>query len=153
MAKTKYIKTPEELWQLFERYEKSLGTLLIPQSHVKLGIVHLDIKEPMTFEGFECWLADNDIIQDLGHYAANTDESYDGYRTIITRIRKSIYSHNFNRAAVGLYKENLIARQLGMADKVQESGNKQVTVKIVDESTSSYDPDVTPGAGRDNQKP
>jgi K+-transporting ATPase c subunit len=33
-----------------------------------------------------------------------------------------------------------------MADKVQESGDKQVTVKIVDESTSSYNPDITPSA-------
>ena len=153
MAKTKYIKTPEQLWELFEKYQESLQILKIPQSHVKLGVVYLEVKEPMTFEGFECWLADNDIIQDLSHYSANTDSSYEAYRTIITRIRKNIYSHNFNRAAVGLYKENLIARQLGMADKVQESGDKQITVKIVDESTSSYDPDITPGAGRDNQKP
>ena len=147
MAKTKYIKTPEQLWELFEKYQDSLQILKIPQSHVKLGVVYLEVKEPMTFEGFECWLADNDIIQDLGHYSANTDSSYEAYRTIITRIRKNIYSHNFNRAAVGLYKENLIARQLGMADKVQESGDKQITVKIVDESTSSYDPDITPSAG------
>lgn len=147
MAKTKYIKTPEQLWELFEKYQQSLQILKIPQSHVKLGVVYLEVKEPMTFEGFECWLADNDIIQDLGHYSANTDSSYEAYRTIITRIRKNIYSHNFNRAAVGLYKENLIARQLGMADKVQESGDKQITVKIVDESTSSYDPDITPSAG------
>ena len=146
MAKTKYIKTPEQLWELFEKYQQSLQILKIPQSHVKLGVVYLEVKEPMTFEGFECWLADNDIIQDLGHYSANTDSSYEAYRTIITRIRKNIYSHNFNRAAVGLYKENLIARQLGMADKVQESGDKQITVKIVDESTSSYDPDITPSA-------
>jgi hypothetical protein len=146
MAKTKYIKTPEQLWELFEKYQDSLQILKIPQSHVKLGVVYLEVKEPMTFEGFECWLADNDIIQDLGHYSANTDSSYEAYRTIITRIRKNIYSHNFNRAAVGLYKENLIARQLGMADKVQESGDKQITVKIVDESTSSYDPDITPSA-------
>lgn len=146
MAKTKYIKTPEQLWNLFEKYQESLQILKIPQSHVKLGVVYLEVKEPMTFEGFECWLADNDIIQDLGHYSANTDSSYEAYRTIITRIRKNIYSHNFNRAAVGLYKENLIARQLGMADKVQESGDKQITVKIVDESTSSYDPDITPSA-------
>jgi hypothetical protein len=147
MAKTKYIKTPEQLWELFEKYQESLQILKIPQSHVKLGVVYLEVKEPMTFEGFECWLADNDIIQDLGHYSANTDSAYEAYRTIITRIRKNIYSHNFNRAAVGLYKENLIARQLGMADKVQESGDKQITVKIVDESTSSYDPDITPSAG------
>lgn len=147
MAKTKYIKTPEQLWELFEKYQQSLQILKIPQSHVKLGVVYLEVKEPMTFEGFECWLADNDIIQDLSHYSANTDSAYEEYRTIITRIRKNIYSHNFNRAAVGLYKENLIARQLGMADKVQESGDKQITVKIVDESTSSYDPDITPSAG------
>lgn len=146
MAKTKYIKTPEQLWELFEKYQESLQILKIPQSHVKLGVVYLEVKEPMTFEGFECWLADNDIIQDLGDYSKNDDGRYVNYAPIITRIRKNIYSHNFNRAAVGLYKENLIARQLGMADKVQESGDKQITVKIVDESTSSYDPDVTPSA-------
>jgi hypothetical protein len=36
--------------------------------------------------------------------------------------------------------------KLGWTDRVQESGDKQVTVKIVDESTSSYNPDITPSA-------
>jgi len=36
--------------------------------------------------------------------------------------------------------------KLGWTDRVQENGDKQVTVKIVDESTSSYNPDITPSA-------
>lgn len=120
MAKHKYIETPDKLWELFEAY------VLYEQKHpmYKTEYVGKDgekvltpLETPITFEGFECYLSANEIIEDLGHYAANTDGSYEPYRTIITRIRKNCYVHNFKGAAVGLFNPSLIARKLGLTDK------------------------------------
>jgi hypothetical protein len=74
---------------------------------------------PITFEGFECYLADKDIIQDLGDYASNKNGRYKRFSTIITRIRKNCFVNNFNGAAVGLFSPNLIARKLGLTDKTE----------------------------------
>ena len=48
----------------------------------------------------------------------NSNNSYDDYCTIVTRIKDYIYKHNFSRAAVGIYKESLIAKQLGLSEKI-----------------------------------
>lgn len=112
---TKYIKTPEELWNLFVEYENQLPTIEVPQSHVKLGIVFLPIKAPMTMEGFRDYCYDR--IGVIKHYIDNTGNRYDDYCTIVSRIKDRIFNNNASKAAAGLYKENLIARQLGMTDK------------------------------------
>lgn len=52
------IDSPIQLWELFEEYQSKLETILVPQSHVKLGVIHLEIKEPMSMEGFKDYCYD-----------------------------------------------------------------------------------------------
>ena len=120
MAKHKYIETPERLWELFEAY------VLHEQKHpmYKTEYVGKDgekvqtpLETPITFEGFECYLSANEIIEDLGQYSADRDSAYTEYVPIIARIRKNCYVHNFKGAAVGLFNPSLIARKLGLTDK------------------------------------
>lgn len=120
MAKHKYIETPEKMWELFEEY------VLHERNHpmYKTEYVGKDgqkvltpLETPITFEGFECYLSANNIIEDLGQYSADRDNAYTEYVPIITRIRKNCYVHNFKGAAVGLFNPSLIARKLGLTDK------------------------------------
>jgi len=122
MGKHKYIETPEKLWELFESYvlhEKQ--NPMYKQEYVgKDGRTELTpLETPITFEGFECYLMDQGIIQDLGHYSNNKDERYSEYVTIITRIRKNCFVHNFRGASVGLFNANIIAKKLGLSEKVE----------------------------------
>ena len=122
MAKHKYIETPERLWELFTEYvahEKNNPMYKTEYVGKEGEKVQTPLQVPITFEGFECWLADNDIITDLGHYAANTDNSYEPYRTIITRIRKNCFTQNFKGASVGLFNANIIAKKLGLVEKTE----------------------------------
>jgi len=122
MPKPKLIPTPEMLWGLFKDYvaHETAHPMTKVEYVGKDGETkHTPLETPITFMGFECWLADNDYIQDLGHYSANTDGAYDEYRTIITRIGNNCYVHNFKGAAVGLFNANLIARKLGISEKTQ----------------------------------
>ena len=122
MAKHKYIETPERLWELFTEYvahEKNNPMYKTEYVGKEGEKVQTPLQVPITFEGFECWLADNDIITDLGHYAANTDNSYEPYRTIITRIRKNCFTQNFKGASVGLFNANTIAKKLGLVEKTE----------------------------------
>ena len=133
MAKHKYIESPEKLWELFKEYvkhEQSNPMKRIEYVGKDGNKVETPLETPITFEGFECYLSDKGIIEDLGHYSANTDKSYDSYRTIITRIRNNCFVHNFKGAAVGLFNANLIARKLGISD----NANQVVEVKNYDVS-------------------
>ena len=120
--KHKYIKSPEQLWGYFCDYVKheSQNPMFKADYVGKEGErVNTPLQVPITFEGFECYLADLDIIQDLGHYAANTGGNYESYCTIITRIRKNCFVQNYKGAAVGLFNANLVAKKLGLVDKVE----------------------------------
>ena len=128
MAKNKYIETPEKLWELFEQYIKHEQTN--PMFKVEYvgkegDKVNTPLQVPITFEGFECYLADNNIIQDLGKYSANTDNAYLEFVTIITRIRKNCFVQNYKGASVGLFNANLIAKKLGLISKVEQTNIEQ----------------------------
>ena len=133
MAKHKYIQTPEILWEYFKAYVKheSDNPMIKVEYAGKDGEQrNTPLETPITFEGFECYLADQEIITDLGHYSANTDGAYDDYRTIITRVKNNCFVHNYKGAAVGLFNANLIARKLGIKD------NNETLVEVKDYKVS-----------------
>lgn len=122
MAKHKYIETPEKLWEYFLAYvEHERNNPMLKREYVgKDGNeVNTPLQVPITFEGFECYLQDQDIIEDLGKYSANTDKAYTEYVTIITRIRQNCFVQNFKGASVGLFNANIIAKKLGLIEKMQ----------------------------------
>jgi hypothetical protein len=122
MSKKKYIETPERLWELFEEYvkhEKNNPMLKVDYVGKDGRKEYTELETPITFEGFECYLMDKGVIEDLGHYSNNKDNRYSEYVTIITRIRKNCFTHNFKGASVGLFNANIIAKKLGLSEKVE----------------------------------
>jgi len=122
MGKNKYIETPDRMWELFTEYvayEKNNPMYKTEYVGKEGEKVQTPLQVPITFEGFECWLADNDIISDLGHYSSNKDDRYEEYVTIITRIRKNCFTQNFKGASVGLFNANIIAKKLGLVEKTE----------------------------------
>lgn len=138
MAKHKYIETPEKLWELFLDYVlNEKNNPMYKQEYVgKDGRVEkTPLETPITFEGFECYLSDINVISDLGHYEMNKDGRYTEYVTIVTRIKKNCFVHNFKGASVGLFNANLIARKLGIKESTDVTTNgkelNSIEIKIV----------------------
>jgi hypothetical protein len=138
MGKRKYIETPEKLWEYFKDYvlhEKNNPMYKVEYVGKEARTEYKPLETPITFEGFECWLADKNIIEHLSDYSANTKGIYDDYSTIITRIKSNCYVHNFKGAAVGLFNANIIARKLGMIEKIETDNKhelKEFTVRVID---------------------
>lgn len=135
MAKHKYIETPERLWELFTEYvehERSNPMYRVEYVGKDGERVNTPLQVPITFEGFECWLADKGEIADLGHYVSNRDGQYEEYVTIITRIRNNCFAQNFKGASVGLFNANIIARKLGLTDKQEISDVREPRVFKLD---------------------
>ena len=127
MPTEKNIKTPERLWELFTEFvEHETQTPWEVQDFV--GHTGKEVTKrfqvPIVWEAFECYLADKGVINDLGDYAANTDDRYSEYTTIVTRIRNFIFANNFKGAAVGQFQQNIIARKLGLIDKKGDDTKK-----------------------------
>lgn len=135
MAKTKYIETPENLWELFKAYVQfEIDNPMYKVEYVgrEGKVVKTPLETPITFEGFECYLQDQDVISDLAHYSNNKDDRYSEYVTIITRIRQNCFVHNFKGAAIGIFSPNLIARKLGLVEKKEVNSNTNIQVLSID---------------------
>ena len=120
MPKHKYIETPEKLWQLFLDYiehERSNPMYKVEYVGKDGNQVKTPLETPITFEGFECYLQDQGVINDLGDYSKNDNGRYTDYAPIITRVKQNCFVHNFKGASVGLFNANIIARKLGLVDK------------------------------------
>ena len=133
--KKKYIETPEKLWELFKAYVQfEIDNPMYKVEYVgrEGKVVRTPLETPITFEGFECYLLDQDIINDLGDYSKNDNGRYSSYAPIITRIRQNCFVHNFKGAAIGIFSPNLIARKLGLVEKKEVNSNTNIQVLSID---------------------
>ncbi len=123
MGLQKAIKTPAELWELFEEYEKDLKDK--PKHryefNAKIGdLVAIPLERPLTWSRFDDFVYTKGIIQDLEDYRQNTGGRYADFKGVVTRINSRMYADKFEGASCGVYNANIIARDLGLADKKEE---------------------------------
>ncbi len=130
MGTPKYIPNPDKLWELWTQYKDSINTVSVPVTHPKLGVVYLEIPEPIHERGFNCWLNENEAFKgkSIHQYFANQDKLYDDYITTITRIKDDIFKHNYKYSAVGMHKEKLTMALLGLANNIKENSTQEIKV-------------------------
>lgn len=142
MAKHKYIETPEKMWEYFEAYREELEDnpiLIVEQkkgnSSFKItagedgkvefkppsDLVHLPHKRPLTFEGFQNWLDDNDIITDVTDYFENKEGRYEKYIRICSRIKRVIRQDQIEGGMCGIYNPSITQRLNGLVDKLENT--------------------------------
>lgn len=135
-GRPKKIETPERLWELFEKYVEEK-----PQRFLKKGVYnqktgeadYIPVEQPLTWLGFSAWLSWNNIIDSIDDYKANKDNMYDDYSGIIKKIDKIIKSEMMQGATSGIYKENIVARILGLADKKETKTEGTITIDFTDD--------------------
>lgn len=118
-GRPKNIESPEQLLMLFKEYQDY--TKANPKhKHDFVGKdaneVYRELEVPLTWWGFECFLYDREIINDLGDYEKNKDGRYTEYAPIISRIKTYIRTDQYNGGATGIYQHNIIARTLGLVE-------------------------------------
>lgn len=128
MGKNKYIESPEKLKEYFLSYEKEVknNPFLVKDWVGKDGDqVYREKEKPLTIEGFECWLADNDIIQDLGDYLSNKDNRYEEYATICSYIKKKTRKDQIEGGMAGIFNPSITQRLNGLAEKSEVTEIKE----------------------------
>jgi hypothetical protein len=116
----KIFKTPEELFSKFKEYLEWVKA----NPYKWHDFVGKDAEEvwkerqrPITWSGFEGWLASNDIAAHLGHYEQNTDEGYAEFLPTIRAIKRICSQDVIDGALAGVFNQNIAARIEGLADK------------------------------------
>lgn len=141
MPTEKIIKTPEEFLNLFNEFrEWKKEQKISVQVVTKHGIEELNHTPPLTWWGFDSWLFDNGIITDTRDYRDNTDNRYAQYKAVVRAIDTTMKASKFEGAAVGAFKENIIARELGLSDK-NENTQTIVIPDLTDEQRKKLNDD------------
>lgn len=143
MAKPKYIKTPEILWEMFEAYrEKTQSNPRLIDKALQSGkVVQEALRVPLTLEGFEVWGYENGVT--LEHYFRNTNGAYDEYCTICQRIKKSIRQDQIEGGMVGQYNPSITQRLNNLTEKTDVTTNgeaiNEIKISIIRPDTKQLD--------------
>jgi hypothetical protein len=127
---TKYIETPEKMWELFEAYRKEVKSnpRIVYEFHGRDGEERQKpLERPLTMEGFENYCYD--VIGCVEQYFKNQDNLYNDYIPICSRIRKFIREDQIEGGMVGQYNPSITQRLNGLTEKT-ENVNKNVEVPL-----------------------
>ena len=132
--KSKYIETPEKMWELFEAYRNSRTPREIQKATPK-GVVSEFHTPPLTMEGFENYCFQH--ASTIDHYFRNETGTYDVYRPICSHIKKLIRQDQIEGGMVGQYNPSITQRLNGLTEKTDvttggDKLNQPITVNIVD---------------------
>jgi len=130
MGRHKAIETPELMLQYFtEYYEYCKSNPIKVHDFVgKDGDEVYRLRErPLTIEGFENYCYNQGVIGDLSHYFANTNNAYEEFLTICSRIRKTIRQDQIEGGMAGVYNPSITQR---LNSLVEKSENKHEVSEI-----------------------
>lgn len=116
---TKYIETPQKLWELFEEYTAEIKAKPIKVHDFvgKDGEEVYRLKErPLTIEGFNnhCWKTG--VISDLKDYFSNKDNRYTDYIPICSHIKECIRQDQIEGGMAGIYNPSITQRLNGLKE-------------------------------------
>jgi len=130
-GRDKLFATPELLWEAAQEYfQYCVDTPIISiefKSGGPLGIQEVEIPKMRAFTlgGLCLYLdcCDEYLTKFENSIKDKKDKESKDFIRIITRIRAIIYEQKFTGAAAGMLNPNIIARDLGLADKKQVDAN------------------------------
>lgn len=116
------IKSPEMLWNLFLEYKAHVKTNPILK-HTFVGkegrSEYSELERPLTIEGFENYVADKEIISDLGQYFANSNGRYKRFFTICSRIKRQVREDQISGGMAGIYNPSITQRLNNLVERQQ----------------------------------
>lgn len=147
MGRNKNIETPDKMWGYFLAYkaeiknnpiigvEQKRGNSVLPKDISKIEkdtlnkilnpVVQLPIQRPLTMEGFENWLEDNEITSNLSNYLANSNNSYSEFSSVCSRIRRNIRQDQIEGGMAGIYNPSITQRLNALVDKSEVTEIKE----------------------------
>jgi hypothetical protein len=117
--------SPEILWEACKEYfEATANRPWIKEDWVGKDAIAVERKTTPPFTLTSLCLFLDITFQTWQNYKARPD-----FLDIIARVEAVIYSQKFEGATVGAYNANIIARDLGLTDKVETTKTKFIVTK------------------------
>lgn len=130
-TKQKYIETPEKMWELFCAYrEMTKKKPFLEHDFVgKDGdSVRREKERCLTFEGFQNYLCDEDVITDVTDYFENKEGRYEAYIHVCARVKRNIRQDQIEGGMAGVYHPSITQRLNGL--KEQSEVDSKITLNV-----------------------
>ncbi len=126
-------KTVQELWERANEYFDWIdkNPFLEERSFCSNGKIvksNDKIKRPYTIHGLTEYVGCNTVY--FAHFKTNKELCTDEFSKVIKDIEDRIYNQKFSGAASGFFNSNLIARDLGLADKMRNEFSIDIPVPV-----------------------
>jgi len=124
MGVHKKIESPEKLLEYFKQYReftKSNPFVIGDWVGGMAKDVERKKEKPLTVEGFENWLEDSEVINDLGDYFSNRDNRYSDFTTICSRIKREIRQDQIEGGMAGIYNPSITQRLNGLKEQTENT--------------------------------
>ena len=142
MGKHKTIETPDQMWELFEAYKKTVikNPILIQDFVGKDGqMVYRERQRPLTMEGFYNYCEDNLCCSH--QYFENRDNRYNDYVGICSRIKRSIRQDQIEGGMASIYNPSITQRLNNLTEKTDVTSNgkelNEIKITIVGGDSSN----------------
>lgn len=146
---TKYIETPEKMFELFKAYVQQVKSN--PRIIKVFGGKDFEEREnrverPLTLEGFQNYCQEN--ICNVDQYFKNSDERYNDYIHICDYIRRLIRQDQIEGGMVGQYNASITQRLNSLKESTESDGKVEHIIKVIHaEKINKYNiTDSTPRA-------
>jgi hypothetical protein len=119
---TKYIETPEKMWDLFLAYKEEIKTnpIRVEDYVGKDGDrVYREKDRPLTIEGFKNYCRRN--VGCVNQYLVNQDNLYDDYITICSHIKDEIRQNQIEGGMVGIYNPSITQRLNNLKEQTENT--------------------------------
>lgn len=126
MGLNKTIDSPESMFSYFKQYRtwaKSNPIEIEDYVGKDAERVMRQKPRPLTMEGFENWLFENDIIGSVDQYFSNQEERYSNFVGICRAIRQIIRQDQIEGGMAGVYNPSITQRLNGLVDKTESKIN------------------------------
>lgn len=133
VGRPKNIETPEIMWQLFQQYKADTKAkpFIVKDWVGGMGKeVHREKEKPLTLEGFNVWCFEQGVASWLHDYFMNKEGRYKEFANICSIIRELIRQDQIAGGMAGIYNPSITQRLNGLTEKIQEDGNKEMTIKV-----------------------
>ena len=120
MGRYKLIESPEKMWSLFQQYREWVKNNPIEiEDYVGKDAIRVMRQKPrpLTLEGFENYLFENNIIESVDQYFSNQGDAYSDFLGICRTIRKIIREDQISGGMAGIYNPSITQRLNGLVEK------------------------------------
>lgn len=117
--------TPQLLWEACVEYFEWCTDNPIKDTRSFGG--NQMVQRPFTMQGLCLFLGCN-----TAYFRQFKETCPKDFSTIIQDIEETVYQQKFEMAAIGIYKENLIARDLGLSEKIKQENTNTEPVNNFD---------------------